>query len=75
MKDRVPLFNSRLENRLRLGEDGAQDLLDLVEFLLTDDQRWRELDDRVATIVGAALIIASGIFAVTRGTGMARGAT
>ena len=28
-----------------------------------------------ATIVGAALIIASGIFAVTRGTGMARGAT
>lgn len=38
-----------------LGEDGAQDLLDLVEDRLVGDQRRGELDDRVATVVGAAV--------------------
>src|SRR5882672_2214557 len=37
-----------------LGEDRAQDLLDLVEVLLGADQRRRELDYRVAAVVGAA---------------------
>ena len=38
-----------------LGEDRAQPLLDVVELLLTDDERRRELDDGVAAVVGAAV--------------------
>src|SRR5437764_1461265 len=38
-----------------LGEDGAQDLLDLVEHRLVGDERRGELDDRIATVVGAAV--------------------
>src|SRR5262245_43717536 len=43
------------EQRAGLVEDHAQDLLDLVEVLLGADQRRRELDDRVAAVVGAAV--------------------
>ena len=38
-----------------LGEHAAQDLLDLVELGLADDQRRRELDHRVAAVVGPAV--------------------
>ena len=38
-----------------LGQHLAQDLLHLVEVLLVADQRGSELDDRVATVVGAAV--------------------
>ena len=30
-------------------------LFDLVKLGLTDDERWRELNDRVATIIGSAI--------------------
>ena len=43
------------EQRGRLVEDDAQDLLDLVEVLLVADERGSELDDRVAAVVGAAV--------------------
>ena len=38
-----------------VGEDGAQDRLDLVELRLAADQRRRELDDGVAAVVGPAV--------------------
>src|SRR5205807_5185797 len=38
----------------RLGQGAAQDLLDLGELLAPCDQRRRELDHRVAAVVGAA---------------------
>ena len=44
-----------LEEGGGLVEDGAEDLLDLVEVGLVADQRGRELDDRVAAVVGAAV--------------------
>src|SRR3954447_18230093 len=44
-----------LEEGAGLVEDGAEDLLHLVEVLLVADQRGRELDDRVAAVVGAAV--------------------
>src|SRR5579863_8743869 len=37
-----------------LGEDRAEDLLHLVEVLLGADQRRRELNHRVAAVIGAA---------------------
>ena len=37
-----------------LGEHGAQDVVDLFELLGVGDQRRRQLDDRVAAVVGAA---------------------
>jgi len=37
-----------------LGQDFAQDPLDLVEVLLPADERRGELDHRVAAVVGAA---------------------
>src|SRR4051794_26455167 len=38
----------------RLLQDGAQDRLDLLEVGGTRDERGRQLDDRVAAVVGAA---------------------
>src|SRR5436190_24392309 len=38
----------------RLGEDGSEDSDDLGELLLAGDERWRDLDDRVLAVVGAA---------------------
>src|SRR4051794_7400855 len=38
-----------------LGEDRAQDLLDLVEVLLAADQRGRHLDHGVSPVVGPAV--------------------
>ena len=43
-----------LQVRPGLGEDTSQDLLDLVELGLVADQRWRDLDHRVAAVVGPA---------------------
>ena len=45
----------RSDHRPRLTEDVAQDLLHLVELGLAADQRRSDLDDGVATIVGAAV--------------------
>ena len=43
------------ELRPRLRQHRAQDLLDLVEGRLVGDQRRRQLDDRVAAVVGTAV--------------------
>src|SRR5659263_246643 len=40
---------------LGLGQNGAQALLDVVELGLADDQRWCELDHRVAAVIGSAV--------------------
>src|ERR1035438_7926781 len=40
---------------LRLGQHGAQSLLDVVELGLADDQRRCKLDHRVAAVVGPAV--------------------
>src|SRR5450759_4911925 len=50
-----PLTGGRSQVVLGLGQNGAQALLDVVELGLADDQRWRELDHRVATVVGSAV--------------------
>src|SRR4249920_3680226 len=39
----------------RLGQYTAQDLLHLVKVPLLADQRWRQLDDRIAAIVCSAI--------------------
>src|SRR5580693_7329714 len=52
--ERVRLTRSRSDLRPCLGEDRAEDLLDLVEVLLRADQRRGELDHRVTAVVGAA---------------------
>src|SRR5512132_418104 len=39
----------------RLGQYTAQDLLHLVKVRLLADQRWRQLDDRIAAIVCPAI--------------------
>src|SRR6201994_2754766 len=43
------------QSRVRLGQDGAQDLLHLVELSLPVDQRRGELDDGVTAVVRAAV--------------------
>ena len=43
------------EECVRLGENATQDLLDFVELCLAADERRRELDDRVAAVVGATI--------------------
>src|SRR5436190_3449523 len=45
----------RSEDRPCLGENRAQDLLDLVELLLPGDERRCQLDDRVTAVVGTAV--------------------
>ena len=45
----------RLEPLAGFGEHGAQDRLDGVELGLTADQRRSQLDDGIATVVGAAI--------------------
>src|SRR3712207_471274 len=50
-----PTGPGRSEEGAGLGEHLAEDLLDLVEVLLAADQRRRQLDDRVAAVVGAAV--------------------
>src|ERR1700678_702247 len=51
---RLNFWNMNLKPRPGLGEDRAEDLLDLVEVLLGADQRRGELDHRVAAVVGPA---------------------
>src|SRR3984957_5152252 len=52
--ERVRLTRSRSDLRPRLGEDRAEDLLDLVEVLLRADQRRGGGDHRGTAGVGAA---------------------
>src|SRR5215218_8419135 len=51
----VAALTSRSEQRVRLVEHDPQDLLDLVEVLLVADQRRRQLDHRVAPVIGPAV--------------------
>ena len=56
MPSRAPRLARRLADghaTACLGEHLAEDADDLVHLGLTRDERWRELDDRVAAIVGA----------------------
>src|SRR3954454_24510899 len=49
----APTFNSTNSHAFGcLGQDGAQHALDLVPLLGSGDQRRRQLDDRVAAVVG-----------------------
>src|SRR5690606_15542056 len=48
-------YFSRSEARPRLLQHISQDPADLLELLRPGDQRRRELDDRVAAVVGAAV--------------------